>query len=150
MVRRLFFVAIASLFSFTWPISTKAHHVLTHDEFVLKEQSKISVRLFVCKSKEDADSALIANEQGGLDAAKRQTLYLMDALDKDGNPRCSIVSGLVTPLLVLRRTTITVMRGGIPTETEGTLMQVWVVDDTTSEIYFSPTSARVVTGGYGV
>ncbi len=142
-------LAILAVFIFGEVSVALAHHEPFHNALVLKEQSKVSVRLWVCESKEDADSILIANEQGGADAAQRQSLFLANTPDENGNPRCGIVSGLATPLLVLRRTTITVLKGGVEVKTEGTLMQVWIVDEVVSKIYFSPTSAPVVQIGTG-
>lgn len=124
----------------------QAHHNSTHSDLILNEQSTVSIRILVCTEKADADSILIANEQGGRDAALSRTLLLLNSNDKAGNSKCAIVSGFVTPLIVYRRTVISVQKNGKIVKTEGTLMRARVNVSGVSKIYFSAVSVRVEDG----
>ena len=142
------FLATAAFIAFALGvIPAHAHHYSTHRALVLNEESIVPVNLLLCTKKEDADSVLIANEQGGPERAQAQANFLQSLRADNGSPRCVIDAGYVTPLVVYRRVPITIRMGDETVEVEASLIEVRVrTDDGFSGIYFSPVPLFIVDG----
>lgn len=150
MLKTLFVSLFASaLFASVTMAPAYAHHTPVHRALVLNEESSVTVRLLVCRDKEDADSILVANEEGGSESTRAKAQSLQSLRHDDGTSRCLIVgNAYVTPLAVYRRTSITVESFGEFVRSEATLMKVRVrSDDGFSGVYFSPFPMPVVESG---
>ena len=128
-------------------IPAHAHHFSFHRSLVLNEESRVPDVLLLGTEKEDADSVLIANEQGGPERAQAQANFLQSVPALDGSSRCVIIAGYVTPLVVYRRVPITIRNGDETVEAEASLIKVRIrTDDGFSGIYFLPVPLPIIDG----